>query len=90
MQGSAFGLPGYFRISYATSMENLKKAMERIKFFVIKFRVRKLEYLINGLVNIAVIGFGLIDKNMHQLYRIIKIKLRIVENNKTLGRKLKI
>ena len=33
VQGSAFGLPGYFRISYATSMENLKKAMERIKIF---------------------------------------------------------
>ncbi len=33
VQGSAFGLDGYFRISYATSMENLKKAMERIKIF---------------------------------------------------------
>ena len=33
VQGSAFGLDGYFRISYATSMENLKKAMDRIKFF---------------------------------------------------------
>ena len=33
VQGSAFGLDGYFRISYATSMENLRKAMERIKFF---------------------------------------------------------
>ena len=33
VQGSAFGLEGYFRISYATSMENLKKAMERIKNF---------------------------------------------------------
>ena len=33
VQGSAFGLNGYFRISYATSMENLKKAMERIKSF---------------------------------------------------------
>jgi len=33
VQGSAFGLPGYFRISYATSMENLKKAMDRIKEF---------------------------------------------------------
>jgi aspartate aminotransferase len=31
VQGSAFGLDGYFRISYATSMENLKKAMDRIK-----------------------------------------------------------
>ena len=33
VQGSAFGLDGYFRISYATSMENLKKAMGRIKNF---------------------------------------------------------
>ena len=33
VQGSAFGLEGYFRISYATSMDNLKKALERIKSF---------------------------------------------------------
>ena len=33
VQGSAFGLEGYFRISYATSMKNLKKAMYRIKVF---------------------------------------------------------
>ena len=33
VQGSAFGLDGYFRISYATSMKNLKKAMGRIKIF---------------------------------------------------------
>ena len=33
VQGSAFGLSGYFRISYATSMKNLKKAMNRIKSF---------------------------------------------------------
>ena len=33
VQGSAFGLSGYFRISYATSMEKLKIAMERIKSF---------------------------------------------------------
>ena len=33
VQGSAFGLDGYFRISYATSMQNLKKAIERIKSF---------------------------------------------------------
>ena len=37
VQGSAFGLEGYFRISYATSMENLKKAMSRIKLFCEKF-----------------------------------------------------
>ncbi len=29
--GSAFGTPGHIRISIATSMDNLKKAMERIK-----------------------------------------------------------
>ena len=33
VQGSAFGLDGYFRISYATSMKNLQKAMNRIKSF---------------------------------------------------------
>ena len=33
VQGSAFGLDGYFRISYATSMKKLKKAMLRIKIF---------------------------------------------------------
>ena len=32
-QGSAFGLEGFFRISYATSMENLKKALEKISSF---------------------------------------------------------
>ena len=33
VQGSAFGLEGFFRISYATSMENLKKAMDKISSF---------------------------------------------------------
>ena len=33
VQGSAFGLPGHFRISYATSMKKLKLAMVRIKSF---------------------------------------------------------
>ena len=33
VQGSAFGLDGYFRISYATSMDNLKKALDRINNF---------------------------------------------------------
>ena len=33
VQGSAFGLDGYFRISYATSMAKLKIAMNRIKKF---------------------------------------------------------
>ena len=29
--GSAFGAPGYMRLSYATSMENLEKAMARLE-----------------------------------------------------------
>jgi aspartate aminotransferase len=33
VQGSAFGLEGFFRISYATSMKNLKKALEKIFIF---------------------------------------------------------
>jgi aspartate aminotransferase len=33
VQGSAFGLEGFFRISYATSIENLKKALEKISSF---------------------------------------------------------
>jgi aspartate aminotransferase len=33
VQGSAFGLGGFFRISYATSMKNLKKALEKISTF---------------------------------------------------------
>ena len=33
VQGSAFGLEGFFRISYATSMENLKKALIKISNF---------------------------------------------------------
>ncbi len=37
VQGSAFGLDGFFRISYATSMKNLKKAMVRIKSFCESF-----------------------------------------------------
>jgi aspartate aminotransferase len=33
VQGSAFGLDGFFRISYATSMKNLEKALEKISSF---------------------------------------------------------
>ena len=33
VQGSAFGLEGFFRISYATSMEKLEIAIKRIKSF---------------------------------------------------------
>lgn len=32
--GSAFGMPGHIRISYATSLENLKMAVERLKQLV--------------------------------------------------------
>ena len=35
VQGSAFGLEGFFRISYATSMENLEKAVKRISDFCV-------------------------------------------------------
>ena len=28
--GSAFGMPGYLRLSYATSMDNLKETIKRI------------------------------------------------------------
>ena len=38
VQGSAFGLEGYFRISYATSDENLKNACIRMKDFLNKLR----------------------------------------------------
>jgi aspartate aminotransferase len=34
VQGSAFGLDGYFRISYATSMQNLKKSNGKNKIFL--------------------------------------------------------
>jgi len=33
VQGSAFGLEGFFRISYATSIDNLKKALEKISSY---------------------------------------------------------
>ncbi len=33
VQGSAFGLEGFFRISYATSMDNLKNALEKISSY---------------------------------------------------------
>ena len=36
VKGSAFGLEGFFRISYATSLQNLKKAVERISEFCSK------------------------------------------------------
>jgi aspartate aminotransferase len=29
--GSAFGCPGHMRLSFATSMENLQKAVERLQ-----------------------------------------------------------
>ena len=38
VQGSAFGLEGYFRISYATSDENLRNACVRMRDFLNKLR----------------------------------------------------
>jgi len=32
--GSAFGSEGYIRLSYATSMENIKGALERLAVFL--------------------------------------------------------
>jgi aspartate aminotransferase len=29
--GSAFGAPGYMRLSFATSLDNLKRAMDRLE-----------------------------------------------------------
>jgi aspartate aminotransferase len=29
--GSAFGAPGYMRLSFATSLDNLKQAMDRLE-----------------------------------------------------------
>ena len=34
VQGSAFGLEGYFRISYATSDENLEEACYRMRVYL--------------------------------------------------------
>jgi aspartate aminotransferase len=34
--GSAFGMPGYVRISYAASMEKIKEAMKRLSTAIIK------------------------------------------------------
>ncbi|WMJ82008.1 pyridoxal phosphate-dependent aminotransferase [Clostridium sp. MB40-C1] len=35
--GGAFGLDDYVRVSYATSMENIKKGLDRIQKFLLKF-----------------------------------------------------
>ena len=32
--GSAFGAPGHLRLSFATSMDNLEKALDRLEAFV--------------------------------------------------------
>jgi aspartate aminotransferase len=37
--GSAFGLEGYLRISFATSMENLRKAVDRMQHAMGEARV---------------------------------------------------
>ena len=34
--GTAFGSPGHLRLSFATSMRNLEKALDRIKQVVVK------------------------------------------------------
>lgn len=34
VMGSAFGAPGYFRASFATSMDNIKEAFDRIEEFI--------------------------------------------------------
>ena len=34
VQCAVFGMPDYIRISYATSMETIKKGMDRIEEFV--------------------------------------------------------
>jgi len=36
--GSAFGLEGYIRISYATSMDNLREGLHRIKDAVVRLQ----------------------------------------------------
>ncbi len=35
--GSAFGLPGYFRLSYATSFENIEEGISRLRKFAERF-----------------------------------------------------
>ena len=39
MPGSAFGAEGYLRISFATSMDNIRKAVDRIAAAVGSIRV---------------------------------------------------
>ena len=34
MPGSVFAIPGFIRLSYATSMQDLKRAVERLRAFV--------------------------------------------------------
>jgi aspartate aminotransferase len=41
VSGNAFGLSPYFRLSYATSIENLREALKRIKEAVERLRVQK-------------------------------------------------
>ncbi|MDN6597102.1 MAG: aminotransferase class I/II-fold pyridoxal phosphate-dependent enzyme [Lentilactobacillus parabuchneri] len=37
VDGAAFGMPGYLRMSYATSLEDLTTAVERITAFMNQF-----------------------------------------------------
>jgi aspartate aminotransferase len=39
--GSAFGAPGFLRISYATSMEKLQEAMQRMKVAIAKLTMEQ-------------------------------------------------
>jgi aspartate aminotransferase len=41
--GAAFGAEGYLRISYATSMDQLSEGVSRIKRFVERLNVRRVE-----------------------------------------------
>jgi len=41
VQGSAFGAEGFVRMSYATSMENLKEAMNRLEKFILDYKYIK-------------------------------------------------
>lgn len=38
--GVGFGMEGYFRISYATSEENIQKGLQRLRFFVENYNAR--------------------------------------------------
>jgi aspartate/methionine/tyrosine aminotransferase len=41
VDGGAFGMPGYLRLSYATGMEDLKIAVKRINTFMTHYLEKK-------------------------------------------------